>query len=206
MIVIVDYGLGNLASVQNMLHKVGGECIISGDPDVIAEAERLILPGVGFFATGMRNMRERGIVAALDHAVLRQRRPVLGICLGMQLMARHGQEGDALGLAWFDADVVRFDQKRMGAAKVPHMGWSVIAPRYDHPVLPMSDNEERFYFVHTYYAVCERPADVLADCDHGYTFTCVIAKDNIIGVQFHPEKSHRFGMALMQRFIDWTPA
>ncbi len=206
MIIIVDYGLGNLASVQNMVRKAGGDGVISSSPEVVASASRLILPGVGHFAKGMEQLRKRGLQEALDQAVLRDGKPILGICLGMQLMARSSEEGQADGLGWFKADVVRFKQERMLGAKVPHMGWSEITVQKDHPVLPLDGLEERFYFVHAYHMVCEEPADVLALCEHGYPFVCAVARQNIVGVQFHPEKSHRFGMALMERFIQWQPA
>lgn len=206
MTIIVDYGLGNLASVENMVRKAGGDCIISSSPEEVASASRLILPGVGHFAKGMEQLRQRGLQEALDQAVLRDGKPILGICLGMQLMARSSEEGHATGLGWFKADVVRFAQERMAGAKVPHMGWSEVTVKKDHPVLPMDGLEERFYFVHAYHMVCEEPSDVLALCEHGYPFVCAVARQNIVGVQFHPEKSHRFGMALMERFMQWQPA
>jgi glutamine amidotransferase len=206
MTIIVDYGLGNLASVENMVRKAGGECTISSSPEEVASASRLILPGVGHFAKGMEQLRQRGLQEALDQAVQRDGKPILGICLGMQLMARSSEEGHAAGLGWFKADVVRFRSEAMHGAKVPHMGWSDITVKKDHPVLPLDGMEERFYFVHAYHMVCDEPADVLALCEHGYPFVCAVARKNIVGVQFHPEKSHRFGMALMERFIQWQPA
>lgn len=205
MIVIIDYGLGNLASIRNMIRKAGGKSTISGDPEVIRGAEKLILPGVGHFGAGMENIRSKGLEELLNEKVIKQGVPVLGICLGMQLMARHSEEGDARGLGWFDADVVHFDTNRMDGLKVPHMGWNDVKLTHAHPLFPDAAAEERFYFVHSYHIRCERPQDIQAEVHYGYDFTCAVSRDNIIGVQFHPEKSHRFGMEVMERFISWNP-
>ncbi len=205
MIVIVDYGLGNLASVRNMIRKAGGESIISSDHEEIRSAEKLLLPGVGHFARGMENMRSSGLDVLLSERVLEHRVPVLGICLGMQLMAAHSEEGDARGMGWMDAEITRFRQEKMGDLKVPHMGWNDITLKKTHPLFPDAQAEERFYFVHGYHAVCHRPEDVLATASYGYEFCCAYSRDNICGVQFHPEKSHRFGMEVMSRFIHWQP-
>lgn len=205
MIVIIDYGLGNLASIRNMIRKAGGKSTISGDPEVIAGAEKLILPGVGHFGAGMDNIRGKGLEDLLNDKVLKQGVPVLGICLGMQLMARHSEEGDARGLGWFEADVVHFDTARMDGLKVPHMGWNDVKLAHPHALFPDVQAEERFYFVHSYHIRCDRPQDIQAEVHYGYDFTCAVSRDNIIGVQFHPEKSHRFGMEVMERFISWNP-
>jgi len=204
-ICIVDYGLGNLASIRNMIRKAGGKSDITSDPAVIARAEKLILPGVGHFAAGMENIRSSGLLDVLNEAVLEKKTPVLGICLGMQLLAGHSEEGDVAGLGWIDAEIVRFRQDQMGQLKVPHMGWNEVKPVHTHPLFPDTQAQERFYFVHSYHIQCNHPGDVLATAHYGYDFTCAVSHGNICGVQFHPEKSHRFGMEMMSRFIQWKP-
>jgi imidazole glycerol-phosphate synthase subunit HisH len=202
-IVILDYGLGNLASIKNMLRKAGAQSIISADPAIIAGAAKLILPGVGHFEAGMENIRNSGWLDLVNQKVLVDKIPVLGICLGMQLMAGHSEEGDVSGLGWFDARIVKFRQEEIGSLKVPHMGWNEITLKQSHPLFPDIHEEQRFYFVHSYHWVCNTEADQLAVTNYGYDFTSVVAKDNIVGMQFHPEKSHRFGLAVMQRFVQW---
>lgn len=205
MIVIVDYGLGNLASIGNMIRKAGGKCQISGDPDRVSAAEKIILPGVGHFAAGMEYIRNKGLETVLNDKALKQQVPVLGICLGMQLMARFSSEGDAKGLGWFDADVRRFQAEKLAGLKVPHMGWTDIRLTRTHALFPAHDEQQRFYFVHSYHMVCDREEDVLASAEYGYRFTCAVSRDNRIGLQFHPEKSHRFGLGVMKRFVQWNP-
>lgn len=204
-ICIIDYGLGNLASIRNMLRKAGGKSEISSDPQVLAQAEKLILPGVGHFAAGMENLQHSGLLPVLNEAVLHKKTPILGICLGMQLMAKHSEEGDVAGLGWFDAEIIRFRQEQMGSLKVPHMGWNEVHATHTHPLFPDLEQPERFYFVHSYHIRCNQPADILANAHYGYDFTCAVSRDNIAGMQFHPEKSHRFGMEMMERFIRWQP-
>ncbi|MEN9511379.1 MAG: imidazole glycerol phosphate synthase, glutamine amidotransferase subunit [Bacteroidota bacterium] len=204
-ICIIDYGLGNLASIRNMIRKAGGKSEISADPAAVAAAEKLILPGVGHFAAGMENLRNSGLLPVLNEAVLEQKIPILGICLGMQLMAKHSEEGDVEGLGWFDANIIRFRQEAMGALKVPHMGWNEVKPTRPHPLFPNIQDPERFYFVHSYHWKCNNPEDALAHAHYGYDFTCAVSRENIAGMQFHPEKSHRFGMEMMHRFIQWKP-
>jgi len=198
MIVIVDYGMGNLASIANMLKKAGAATTITSDAATIRAAGKLILPGVGAFESGMRNLAERGLIEPLNDAVLNRRVPVIGLCLGMQLMTRHSEEGTAAGLGWIDAETRRFrvaDQ----SLKVPHMGWNTMRFVKEHPLADALDNP-RFYFVHSYHLVCNDESDVLGKTHYGYEFAASVAHDNILGVQFHPEKSHRFGLQLLKNF------
>ena len=200
MIVIVDYGMGNLASIANMLKKAGAQARISSDSGVIAGASKLILPGVGAFDAGMKNLHERGLIAPLNAAVLERRTPVIGLCLGMQLMTRRSEEGKAEGLGWIDAETVRFRLGEHGALKVPHMGWNTMRFAQATPLEAGLDSDSRFYFVHSFHVVCRTESEILGRTSYGYEFTSAVSRDNITGVQFHPEKSHRFGLQLLRNF------
>jgi glutamine amidotransferase len=200
MITIVDYGMGNLGSIRNMLKKVGAACEISADPDVVRSAGKLILPGVGAFDAGMSRLEASGLADALHHAVKARRAPVLGICLGMQLMTRGSEEGQRPGLGWIDATSVRFKPSPDAGLKVPHMGWNVVTPCKLSALVEDAPEEERFYFVHSYYVRCASAADVLLRAAHGETFDAAFERENVLGVQFHPEKSHRFGLQLLRNF------
>jgi imidazole glycerol-phosphate synthase subunit HisH len=203
MITIVDYGLGNLRSIQNMLRKIGSQSVISSDPGVISSASRLILPGVGHFAYGMERLHERGLVDVLRQCALEARTPLLGICLGAQLLGRHSQEGDCPGLGLVAMDTVAFDRSRLGPGdKVPHMGWSETS-HHDHPLFAgMSEQPPAYYYVHSYHMACDRPETVICEAEHGYRFASGVQAGNIIGVQFHPEKSHVFGSQLLRNWAD----
>ncbi|HEU4682254.1 MAG TPA: imidazole glycerol phosphate synthase subunit HisH [Gemmatimonadales bacterium] len=206
MIVVVDYGMGNVGSIANMLRKVGAEARISADHAVIESAGKLILPGVGAFDQGMQNLADRGLIPLLTRKVVEEKTPVLGVCLGMQLLAGTSEEGRCPGLGWLDAGAVKF--RPVGAEsrlKVPHMGWNTIKIRQPHPILAGLEEGSRFYFVHSYYVVCQQPDVILASTVYGVEFASAVAKDNIVGVQFHPEKSHRFGMQLYQNFAHANP-
>lgn len=202
MITIIDYGMGNLNSVANMINRLGGQAMRTSDPVLIAEAEKIILPGVGAFDQGMQNIRDGGWIDALNDAVLRRRVPLLGICLGMQLMCKSSEEGKLPGMGWIDAEVKRFRLPAESAVKVPHMGWNAVAVVKPNPLISGDEGEQRFYFVHSYHAVCKQSEDVLAIAQHGYDFPAAFGHGNIFGVQFHPEKSHRFGMALLKKFVE----
>lgn len=200
--VIVDYGMGNLGSVLNIGHKAGGKFVISSDPAVIASAAKLILPGVGSFDNGMRRLNESGIVPALNEAVLERRTPILGVCLGMQLFTHGSEEGQSPGLGWIAGHTVKFRFDAAHASlKTPHMGWNSVELGKLDPLLKNLPEEARFYFVHSYHLVCDDPADPLLWTTHGYRFISGIRRNNIWGTQFHPEKSHKFGLALMRNFI-----
>jgi glutamine amidotransferase len=203
MLVIVDYGLGNLGSIANMATRLGAQPVVSSDPAVLRMADKLILPGVGAFDRGMQNLRERGLVDVLSQKALDDRVPVLGLCLGMHLFTRGSEEGTERGLGWLDADTVRFRFAGNGGnLKVPHMGWNDVSLQRAHYLVEDGDVEPRYYFVHSFHLVCSDPGLVVGETTHGYPFSSIVARDNIVGVQFHPEKSHRYGMALLRNFID----
>jgi len=200
MITIVDYGVGNLGSIRNMLRKIGAACEISADAERLAAADKLILPGVGAFDAGMASLNASGLAPALHEAVSQRKVPVLGICLGMQLMTRGSEEGSLPGLGWIDARTVRFTPGANQKLKVPHMGWNVVDACKSSRLLHGAEPEERFYFVHSFYVRCDRPDDVLLRARHGDTFDAAFERDNVMGVQFHPEKSHKFGLRLLGNF------
>ncbi|HRO41229.1 MAG TPA: imidazole glycerol phosphate synthase subunit HisH [Flavipsychrobacter sp.] len=202
MITIADYGTGNLASIQNMLKRINVDSITSSDFDIISKAERLILPGVGAFDTCAGRLRETGILPLLEQKVLHEKVPVLGICVGMQLMLSGSEEGLATGLNWIPGKVQKFDATRLPASfKIPHMGWTEVKEKKQTSLLADMHDTPRFYFVHSYHAVPENTEHTLMAADYGYEFAAAIQKDNIVGVQFHPEKSHRFGMKLLENFV-----
>lgn len=198
-VTIVDCGIGNIKSVQRMFQAVDVNAEIASEPSAAASAKRLVLPGVGAFDAGMAALN-RGWRELLDELALRRRIPVLGICLGMQLLCRRSEEGVADGLGWVEADVRRIDTGGDPRLKIPHMGWAAVEPVRPNPLIPDDDGPQRFYHVHSYRAVCDDAADEIARVTYGRPFTSAVQKDNILGVQFHPEKSHKFGMALMRRF------
>jgi len=201
MICIVDYGLGNLGSLQNMLKRIGEEVVVSSDKDEILAAAKLILPGVGTFDTGMRNLKSSGLIDTLNEAVLVKKTPIFGICLGAQLMLNESEEGIEKGLGWIDGKVVLFNQKNF-SIKVPHMGWNDLI-NYDSTNFfnGMPENPPRFYFVHKYHFSLLDNNCVTSWCKYGYQFPASFQKNNIYGVQFHPEKSHQFGISLLKNFI-----
>lgn len=207
MVVIVDYELGNLGSIRNMLKRIGTEGVITSDPGVIAGAGRLILPGVGAFGEGMDNIARLGLREVLDRKARQERVPVLGICLGMQLMTQGSEEAGVPGLGWVDAETVRFRlPPEARDVRVPHIGWNTVdIARADSLFRDLdADEDTAFYFVHSYHVVCRDEADVLARTTHGYAFTSALQHGNVMGTQFHPEKSHRFGMRLLKNFIEWA--
>jgi glutamine amidotransferase len=186
-----------------MLKKIGTEAAISSSISDIEEAEKLILPGVGNFDQGMRNLEASGFLPVLQDRVIQKKTPILGICLGMQLFARKSEEGGSTGLGWIDAEVVRFkfdDKERH--LKVPHMGWNLVRICQRDSLFDEMYIEPRFYFVHSYHVVCRTEEEVLTQTFYGYEFVSSIKKENIYGVQFHPEKSHKFGMKLLDNFVN----
>ena len=203
MIIIVDYGLGNLGSIYNMLKKIGAEAEISSDPARILEAGKLLLPGVGAFDNGMKNLEELGLISVLEKKVISEKTPLLGICLGMQLLTKRSEEGAREGLGWIDAETVKFNfTGTEGKLKVPNMGWNHVQVVKESKLMKDMYPEPRFYFVHSYHVKCNDPEDELLKSDYGFGYTSGFERDNIIGVQFHPEKSHKYGMKLLQNFAD----
>src|SRR4030095_5223215 len=197
-ITVVDYGVGNIGALLNMFDHLGIEARASNDSREIAFADKLVLPGVGAFDRAMSELRKRSLVAPLEEAVLHRRRPVLGVCLGMQLLARRSEEGNESGLGWVDADVKRIRLPAGSNLKVPHIGWMEIRPVGVSALF--GPPGERFYFDHSYHVCCDRSGDVVALIDYGNELCCAVTSGNVHGVQFHPEKSHRFGMRLLQSF------
>lgn len=199
MIAIVDYDIGNLGAVASMLHRVGADCEITSDAARIEQASHIVLPGNGAFDACMRGLRESGLVPLLERKVLQQRTPLLGICVGAQMLGRDSEEGTEPGLGWMDLRVRRFPS--LPGLRVPHMGWNQVrAARADHPLVADMEPDTRFYFVHSYYIEPQRPEDTLLVAEYGLPFAAGVARGNIAGVQFHPEKSHRFGKRLLAHF------
>jgi imidazole glycerol-phosphate synthase subunit HisH len=200
-IVIIDYGMGNIRSILNKLTRAGFDGIVSAEVDKISTADKLILPGVGHFLNGMNKLKESGIIDTLQKKVLIDKAPILGICLGMQLLTRHSEEGDAEGLGWIDADTVKFQLTDI-RHKVPHMGWNTITQKKESPLLKDLPKNSNYYFVHSYHVRCNAPEDVLTTTIYGYEFVSSLQKENIFGTQFHPEKSHEWGEQMLNNFLN----
>lgn len=200
MIVIVDYGLGNLASVLNMFKKIGvKDVMVSGDSTVIETANKILLPGVGAFDAGMENLERSGLIPLLNKKALVEKIPILGICLGMQLLTNSSEEGKKKGLGWIDAETVKFNLSPALKLKIPHMGWNYIDVKKENPLID-NKSRNRFYFVHSYFVKCNNESQSLATSNFGTDFTCMVNKENIYGAQFHPEKSLKFGMKMLENF------
>jgi len=211
MIGIIDAGLGNIGSLLSMFDRIGADARALCHPEALSEASQLILPGVGAFDQGMMRLHDGGWVEPMRIRVQEDRVPLLGICLGMQLLGRSSEEGSAPGLGWVPARTIRFD---LGAnpegLRIPHMGWNEIQPCAHDKLLNLPADEfgspPRFYFAHSYHIVCDDPDDIAATAVHGIRFTAALCHDNIHGVQFHPEKSHRWGKLLLARFAGLSSA
>jgi glutamine amidotransferase len=201
MIAIVEYGVGNVSSIQNMFKKIGIPAMITGEITEIEKAEKLVLPGVGSFDSGMQKLMKSKLIDVIRKHAIEDKKPLLGICLGMQMLGRSSEEGTEKGLSLIPFENKRFDFQGDKSLKIPHMGWDMVMTASAHdPILEGLDPKQRYYFVHSYHAVCDNEENVLMSCDYGYSFAAAVKKDNIYGVQFHPEKSHRFGMALLDNF------
>ena len=199
-IVVVNYGMGNVGSIVNMIRKVGGEAEVASDPKALDAAGKVLLPGVGSFDQGMQALAEGGWIDSLRLAAGKGI-PILGICLGMQLMLGRSEEGRLPGLELVPGDVRRFPSGE-GFPRLPHMGWNQIDLKKACPLFGSDEEEKRYYFAHSLHVVCGELADVAAMTVHGHAFVSAFQRNNLLGVQFHPEKSHRFGMALFKRFIE----
>ncbi len=200
MITIVDYKVGNLGSIINMLKKIGVKSKLATTEDDIINAEKLILPGVGAFDTGMQSIIKTGLLDVLNEKVLIQQTPVLGICLGAQLMCNGSEEGKEKGLGWFNADVKKFQFKKEETYKTPHIGWNYADLKKNSRLFTNIYDDPRFYFVHSYYMKSNQDCITLTQTEYGEIFVSSLEKENILGVQFHPEKSHKFGMKLLENF------
>lgn len=200
MIAIIDYGIGNLKSIYNMFKKVGVESIITSDIETIKNADKYLLSGVGSSDHGINSLKSASFFKTLENEVLENKKPILGICLGMQLLTNSSEEGKEKGLCWIDAQTIKFDLEDKSLS-IPHMGWNKVNATNNNDIFKNLE-ENRFYFVHSYHVVCNNQKNILATANYGKTFTCSIHKDNIYGVQFHPEKSHKFGMQLLKNFGD----
>ncbi|MEM7161448.1 MAG: imidazole glycerol phosphate synthase subunit HisH [Bacteroidota bacterium] len=202
-IVIIDYGMGNLRSVENKFRVQNCQAQISEDPEIIAKADKLVLPGVGHFANGMKNLKEKGILDVLQQKVILDKTPILGICLGMQLFTNGSEEGDVEGLGWIEASTKKFEfDFKESFLKVPHMGWNSLRIKKEHDLVDNVWDDDQFYFVHSYYVECNKEEDILTETQYGQVFTSSIQKENIIGVQFHPEKSHDVGAIMITNFVE----
>lgn len=203
MIIVIDYKIGNLLSIKKMIERAGGEVKISSSLDDIMNAEKLILPGVGSFDYGMNQLKNSNLIEALNEKVINQKTPILGICLGAQLMTNESEEGDMKGLGWVDASTVRFNLNNFPNLKVPNMGWLDVEVKKNHKLFKNLKQNSRFYFVHTYHFECFNIPDVVVEAKYGYNFSAGFINGNIIGLQFHPEKSHKFGLQLMKNFVKY---
>ena len=201
MITIVNYGMGNLGSMLNMFKRIGAKACIESDPAVIRQAEKLVLPGVGAFDTAMTCINTvNGLREVLDHKALVEHAPILGVCLGMQLLTRSSEEGTLPGLCWIPGVTTRFPKQ--DGLKVPHMGWNVALPNAPSLLTAQVGAAPRYYFVHSYCVHVDDPAHSLMRSNYGIDFDSAIGRDHIYGVQFHPEKSHRFGMQILKNFAE----
>jgi len=196
---IINYNLGNPKSIKNMLSYLGIDAVISDDLNTLKSADRLILPGVGHFAHGINQLNNLGFTDVIKEHALTQQKPILGICLGMQLMTNFSEEGDADGLGLIDAQTKKF-QLQDKSLKIPHMGWNEVSWQKESPILNSLSEKPRYYFVHSYFVECNNQNDVLGTSHYGQDFVSAFQHDNIIGMQFHPEKSHQFGMELLKNF------
>lgn len=200
-VVIIDYGMGNLRSVQKKFERIGAEALISRNPADLETADKIVLPGVGHFEKGVHNLKEFGFWDALHEQVKVKKKHFLGICLGMQLLCCKSEEGEAQGLSWVDAEVVKFRIDDKLKYKVPHMGWNSVKTCVDHPVMKGIEQNSLFYFVHSYHVISDSQSDVLTKTNFEYEFVSSVVNDHIMGFQFHPEKSHDLGEQLLTNFL-----
>ena len=202
MIIIIDYGMGNLGSVANMIKKVGGKSLITSNKNIIKEAKKILLPGVGAFDNAVKNLKGLELWDLIKEKVLVEKVPIMGICLGMQLLTKASEEGKLEGFGFIDAYTKKFKFKDNNL-KIPHMGWNIVKLQKKSKLFEGMENQKnRFYFVHSYAVECKNKEDILTTTNYGYEFVSSFEKENIIGCQFHPEKSHKFGMRLFKNFVE----
>ena len=202
MITIIDYGMGNLGSVANMIKKVGGKSIITSNKEDIKNAKKILLPGVGAYDNAIKNLKKLGLWDLITEKVLEEKIPIMGICLGMQLLTKGSEEGSCEGFGFIDAYAKKFKFKNSNL-KIPHMGWNIVRLQKKSKLFEgMEKEENRFYFVHSFAVECHNKEDILTITNYGYDFVSSFEKNNIIGCQFHPEKSHKFGMKLFKNFVE----
>jgi glutamine amidotransferase len=203
VITIVDYGLGNIEAIANIYRRLEIPVSKAADKQALADAQRIVLPGVGAFDWAMDRLHASGMRETLDRLVLQERKPVLGICVGMQMLAHRSAEGSAPGLGWIEADVRLFDDERFtGPTHLPHMGWNDVEPLAGEALFAGLEQDARFYFLHSYFIKPHNTADSVATADYGGPFCCAVRHGNIMGVQFHPEKSHQWGIRLLKNFAE----
>jgi glutamine amidotransferase len=194
--------MGNLLSVKKKLDRLNLNTKISSSPEAILASDKIILPGVGHFQKAMNNLHSLGLFDALNETVLNKKTPIFGICLGMQLMAKHSEEGDTMGLGWIDADVVKFNIKNTLIYKIPHTGWNQTANKKQSKLMVDIPDNSEFYFVHAYHMKLNNTVDALHETEYEYPFVSAIEKENILGVQYHPEKSHHIGELMLKNFVN----
>lgn len=201
MIALIDYGVGNIYAFQNVYKRLNIPTKIAKTASDLNDVDKLILPGVGSFDYAMTQLNNSGMREKLDELVLEEKKPVIGICVGMQMMANGSDEGKLDGLRWIDASVKKFDEATIKyVTKLPHMGWNDVSPNRNHPLFIGLENDALFYFLHSYYFHCNDETDSIAKSDYGINFTSSVNHDNIYGIQFHPEKSHHYGEILLHNF------
>ncbi|MNK55089.1 Imidazole glycerol phosphate synthase subunit HisH 1 [compost metagenome] len=198
MIAIINYGVGNFASIYNMLRKIGIRAIVTNNAEEILNAEKIILPGVGHYDHAMTMLNRSGLRQMLDKAAIELKRPVLGICLGAQILGTKSEEGELPGLGWIDMVCKKIPTA--SGIRVPHMGWNAVSRKKESALFEFSAADARYYFVHSYYMECTHAVDAIGETQHGIDFTSVVQKGNIFGTQFHPEKSLRHGLAVLKAF------
>jgi glutamine amidotransferase len=201
-ITIIDYQMGNIFSVEKKIRKLGYQVIVSSDKKQIESADKLVFPGVGHFGKAMTNLQSLGLIDVLNETVLAKKTPILGICLGMQLFARKSEEGNSEGLGWIAGEVVKFNVLDKVKYKVPHTGWNNAVVKKDSYLMKDISMDDEFYFVHAYHFSGANKEDILAETQYEEAFISCVQKENIFGVQFHPEKSHHSGQQLIKNFID----
>ena len=202
MVGVISYNAGNVGSMLKMIEYVGGTCMLVESRDDFSKCDRLILPGVGHFNYGMRSLKSTGFLDELNADVIVRKKPIMGVCLGAQLFTKRSDEGEEPGLGWLDADTVKFDLDNK-SLKIPHMGWNTITKQAEHPLLEGLDDSSHFYFVHKYYMKPSNNSLQLTSTTYEKPFSSALYDENIVGVQFHPEKSLKYGITLMSNFLNW---